>query len=86
MYDLSYDLKWNNSGKDLDCRTKCRARVMLSMNLYVCRLGVLFCLSCSPICFLSYEMSHGDCTEYGIVERFAGLQKLHTRDIGVYEV
>lgn len=41
FHDLSYDLEWNNSGKDLDCKTKCRARVVLSMNLYMCMLGAL---------------------------------------------
>lgn len=40
-YNLNYDLEWCKSGKDLDCKTECRARVTLSMTLYVCMLGAL---------------------------------------------
>lgn len=40
-YNLNYDLEWSNSGKDLDCKTEYRTRVMLSMTLYMCMLGAL---------------------------------------------
>lgn len=39
FYKVSYNLEWSNSGKDLDCKIKCRARVVLSMTFYMCMLG-----------------------------------------------
>lgn len=58
FYNLSYDLEWSNSGKNLNCTTECRPRIMLSMNLYICMLGALPCELFSNV-FFGHMRGHG---------------------------